>query len=162
MPEFAPSPVRFALIPAAFVVLRRDGAVVLLRRANTSYREGWWALPAGHVEPGESCRSAAARELAEETGVVLDQDLLRPLCAQHRTAPGGAIEQRADFYFEARCPDGVEPVRLEPAKASDLRWFDLDALPDLVVPPELDVLRAVAAGDVPAILTFGFADSPVQ
>ena len=51
---------------------------------------------------------------------------------------------------------------MEPAKASDLRWFDLDALHDQVVPPELDVLRAVRSGDVPAILTFGFADSPAQ
>lgn len=93
---------------------------------------------------------------------MLDPALLRPLCAQHRTAPGGTIEQRADFYFEAWCPDGVEPVRAEPAKASDLRWFDLAALPELVVPPELDVLRGVRAGDVPAILTFGFEDSQGQ
>jgi 8-oxo-dGTP diphosphatase len=154
--------VTFALIPAAYVVLRRDRQVVLLRRANTAYRDGWWALPAGHVEPGESCPAAAVRELAEETGVVLDPDVLRPLCTQHRSAPGGAIEQRVDFYFEARCPDGVDPVRLEPTKASDLRWFDLDALPDHVVPPELDVLRAVGSGDVPAILTFGFTDSPAR
>ena len=162
MPEFASAPARFALIPAAFVVLRQGRGVLLLRRANSGYRDGWWALPAGHIEPGESCRAAAARELAEETDVVLDPALLRPLCAQHRTAPGGALEQRADYYFEAWCPTDVEPVRMEPAKASDLRWFDLDALHDQMVPPELDVLRAVRSGDVPAILTFGFADSPAH
>jgi 8-oxo-dGTP diphosphatase len=161
MPEFASVPVRFVLIPAAFVVLRRGPGVLLLRRANSGYRDGWWALPAGHVEPGESCRAAAARELAEETGIVLDPLRLEPLCAQHRTAAGGAVEQRADYYFEAECPAGVEPVRVEPTKASDLAWFDLDDLPELVVPPELDVLRAVRSGDVPAILTFGFTDSPV-
>lgn len=136
--------------------------MLLLRRANSGYRDGWWALPAGHVEFGESCRAAAARELAEETGVVLDALVLEPLCAQHRTAPGGAIEQRADYYFEASCPTDVEPILMEPTKASDLAWFDLDELPELVVPPELDVLQAVRAGEVPAILTFGFADSPVH
>lgn len=136
--------------------------MLLLRRANSGYRDGWWALPAGHVEPGESCRAPAARELAEETGVVLDAAMLAPVCAQHRTAPGGAIEQRADFYYQAACPDDVEPALMEPARASDLRWFDLDALPHLVVAPELDVLRAVPAGVTPAILTFGFTDSPVQ
>ncbi len=143
LPEFASVPVRFALIPAAFAVLRRGRRVLLLRRWNSGYRDGWWALPAGHIEPGESCRAAAARELAEETGVVLDPILLDPLCAQHRTAPGGAIEQRADYYFEAPCPAEVEPVLMEPTKVSELAWFDLDELPALVVPPELDVLRAV-------------------
>lgn len=146
LPEYVSAPVRFSLIPAAFVLLRRGHSVLLLRRANSGYRDGWWALPAGHVEPGESCRAAAARELAEETGVVIDPFLLEPVCAQHRTAPGGAVEQRADYYFEASCPEGVEPVRAEPAKASDLAWFDIDELPELVVPPELDVLRAVRSG----------------
>jgi 8-oxo-dGTP diphosphatase len=162
MPEYAPAPVRFVLIPAVYVVLRRGRDVLLLRRANTGYRDGWWALPAGHMESGESCRTAAARELSEETGVLLDPAQLAPVCAQHRTADGGPIDQRADFYYEAECPDGVEPVRAEPAKASELAWFDLDALPRLVVPAELDILRAVRSGVVPAILTFGFADSPSQ
>ena len=150
---------RFALIPAAFVVLRRGRQVTLLRRADTGYRDGFWALPAGHVESGESCRAAAARELREETGVDLAPRNLRPLCTQHGTAPGGAIEQRVDFYFEAECPDGIEPIRAEPDKASELRWCDLDDLPDPVVPPELAVLTAVRSGAVPAILTFGFDGS---
>lgn len=150
----------FALIPAAFVVLRRDRQVLLLQRANTGYRDGYWALPAGHIEPGESCLAAAVRELNEEVGVALDPSQLRPLCGQHRTERGGgAIDQRSDFYYEADCPLGVEPRRMEPNKASDLRWFDLDDLPDPVVPPELDVLLALCSGDVPAILTHGFTDS---
>lgn len=162
IPEFTPSGARFALIPASYVVLRRGADVLLLRRANSGYRDGWWALPAGHVEPGESCRAAAVRELAEETGVVLAPSSLSPLCAQHRTAPGGAIEQRVDFYFQAACPTDAEPKRMEPTKASDLRWFALDALPETVVPPELDVLLGVRSGDVPAILTFGFEDRSDQ
>ncbi len=88
---------RFALIPAAFVVLRRGRQVTLLRRADTGYRDGFWALPAGHVESGESgesCRAAAARELREETGVDLAPRNLRPLCTQHGTAPGGPVRRR--------------------------------------------------------------------
>ncbi|UKJ64552.1 hypothetical protein H1Q78_03745 [Cellulosimicrobium cellulans] len=41
-------------------------------------------------------------------------------------------------------------------RAADLRWFTLDDLPDPVVPHELHVLRALRAGVVPPVMTFGF------
>lgn len=33
------------------------------------YPQGHWGFPKGHVEPGESLRETAARELTEETGI---------------------------------------------------------------------------------------------
>jgi 8-oxo-dGTP pyrophosphatase MutT (NUDIX family) len=53
------------------------GAVLLqLRDPGAAAEPGQWALPGGHVEPGESPVQAAARELAEETGLVAQ---LRPM-----------------------------------------------------------------------------------
>ncbi|MBS0243473.1 MAG: NUDIX hydrolase, partial [Proteobacteria bacterium] len=46
----------------------RDGMVLLGERGKGAMA-GYWSLPGGHVEPGETARAAAAREVQEETGV---------------------------------------------------------------------------------------------
>lgn len=150
----------FSLIPASYTVLRsgpRRERVLLGLRQNTGYRDGHWALLAGHVEPGESAFQAAAREAYEEAGVRIDVADLTPLTTYHRTQPGaGPIEQRCDFVFEARAWSG-EPAIMEPAKCADLRWWTLDALPDPMPPHERIVLDHLSRGDTPPpILTYGF------
>lgn len=53
---------------AASVAVIRDGSVLLVERGKGP-RRGVWSLPGGHIEPGETARAAAARELDEETGI---------------------------------------------------------------------------------------------
>ncbi len=53
---------------AASVAVFRDGAVLLAERGNGPM-QGYWSLPGGHVEGGETTQVAAERELFEETGV---------------------------------------------------------------------------------------------
>lgn len=52
----------------ADVVCIRGDAVLLIERGWPPHK-GRLALPGGHVDPGETSRDAAARELLEETGV---------------------------------------------------------------------------------------------
>lgn len=53
---------------AALAVTVHDDHVLLVRRRKEPDR-GLWGYPGGHVEAGETVAVAAARELAEETGV---------------------------------------------------------------------------------------------
>ncbi len=57
--------------PAASCAIFRDGQVLIAQRAKPPLA-GIWSLPGGHIEPGESAKAAAIRELAEETGVEAD------------------------------------------------------------------------------------------
>jgi len=68
MPEASP-PQRPQLAVSA--VIFRDGKVLLLRRAK-SPGHGFWSLPGGRVEFGESLHVALAREVDEEAGLKID------------------------------------------------------------------------------------------
>ncbi len=54
---------------AVGVLLRPDGTVLLGNRPADKPWPGWWELPGGKLEPGESVMQALARELHEELGI---------------------------------------------------------------------------------------------
>jgi lipoyl(octanoyl) transferase len=85
------------------VVVRRPGPeyLVLLRSPG---RGGYWNLVAGGVEPGEEPAAAAARELAEETGLVASVVSLGLDLSYEK--PWGRVRLDA-FVVEA--PDAWEP-----------------------------------------------------
>jgi 8-oxo-dGTP diphosphatase len=158
---------RFRVIPAAYIVMLRDGpdgsAEVLLQlRRGTGYMDDHWACAAaGHVERGESVVQAALREAEEELGITVEATELTPLCGMHRTAgDGNDLNERSDFFFTLHRWTGEPQIR-EPGKAAALRWFPLSSLPDPVVPHEMVVLDALRAGHVPAFFAIGF-DEPAR
>lgn len=62
------------------VVLDRSGRILLFHTVDQTMPEvgAWWELPGGGMEPGESTAATAVREIAEETGLVVEEASVSP------------------------------------------------------------------------------------
>jgi len=58
---------------SAIAALGEDGTVTLLRQYRHAVGSYLWEVPAGKLDPGESPATCAARELAEEAGLVAER-----------------------------------------------------------------------------------------
>ena len=62
---------------AVNLVVSKDDKVLLMRRYNTGWNDGMYALMGGHVEDSENIFDAAIREAKEELDVQIElQELL--------------------------------------------------------------------------------------
>lgn len=106
------------------VLVKRDGRLLLGKR-KSSYHDGEWGVPGGHLEEGEKMLDCAARELEEETSikatkfklVVIDND------------PREDKFHYVHFAFLAEDPEG-EAQLVEPHACYEWGWFDLQNLPE--------------------------------
>ena len=129
---------RYRSLVAVYVMAINDQEeILLLRRANTGYRYGYYDMPAGHLEVGETLRQAALRELQEETGLVVSEDQLEFMELLHRMS-GDRVY--LDVFFQAKEWKG-EVCLMEPEKCDHLAWFPLGALPENIVPHQQRVLQ---------------------
>jgi lipoyl(octanoyl) transferase len=114
-----------------------DPRVLLLHRVPS--RGAFWQIVTGRLEPGESARDAAAREVFEETGQHLE---LIPLDYRHSFAWGDDLPPRVvqETAFAASWKDAA-PVQLNPMEHDGCSWLGVeDALATL---PFTGLRRAV-------------------
>lgn len=148
---------RFKAAVAVYGVLRRDGRVLLLRRVGSGFHDGELALPAGHVDEGESALAAIVRELAEEVAVeVRPQDCVLALTG-HSGPERPGEETYVDLYFTIERWQG-EPRIGEPDKALELVWALADDLPGDMVGFMAEAIEAIADGDGPTLKLWNWSD----
>lgn len=124
---------RFKLIPAVYLLVRRNDEVILLRRANTGYQDGKYSLIAGHLDGDETGTEGMVREAREEAGIAVNSKDLRLVHTAHRLGRGQVGQERIDLFFETSKWQGVI-INNEPEKCDDLSWFKIDNLPDQTLP----------------------------
>lgn len=123
MPEASP-PQRPQLAVSA--VIFRDGKVLLLKRAK-SPGHGFWSLPGGRVEFGESLHVALAREVDEEASLKIE---IIALAGWREVLPssGGSGGHYLIMSFAARW--GANDVRLN-EEHDDFQWVEPGQFGDL-------------------------------
>lgn len=133
---------RFTLRAAVYLLLVKDGKILLLRRFNTGWRDGEYTLPAGHVDGNEAIRAELCREAMEEIGITIRPTDLQFAHVMHHHGNHEYI----DFYFVAKIWDG-EPANCEPNKCDDIQWVSPDDLPENVIPNVRQALELYSAGE---------------
>ncbi|MDD2909841.1 MAG: NUDIX domain-containing protein [Candidatus Pacebacteria bacterium] len=119
---------RFKTINAVYLILIEGGKILLSDRLNTGYFDGFYSLPAGHVEKGETLKEAMIREAKEELGInLLELDLV------HVMYRNILDKERISFFFKCKKYQGVIK-NMEAEKCDDLSWFDVNDLPENMIP----------------------------
>ena len=107
-------------------VVEREGALLLVRRAEHLLEGGKWGLPGGFVDRDETVAQGALRELREETGWEgRVTGLLRI-----NSRPDRPAEDRQNVAFDFV----IEPLRQvgrPDHESSEVAWIPLDRLPPL-------------------------------
>lgn len=105
-----------------------DVLLVLLVERNQEPYQGLWALPGGFVGMDESLENAAARELAEETGLVGIPLNQTSTYGDPRRDPRGRV---ISVVYTTFIPAGRSLNLQAGSDANRARWFPVDDLPSL-------------------------------
>jgi 8-oxo-dGTP diphosphatase len=128
--------------------------LLLIERGREPFANTF-ALPGGFVEPNETSRAAAVRELYEETGLPLAESFLIPVGVFDESGrdPRGWVVSSAfvtvlDFdivnpYVGSGAGDGKESE--EGTEIKEVRWFSLSGSPPEMAFDHLDVVSRAAA-----------------
>ena len=117
-------------------VVVHEGRLLVVRRGHEPGL-GLWSVPGGRVEAGETLAQACAREVLEETGLVVEVGRL----VGSVTRPGPAGTTYAIDDLSARVVGDSRPVAGD--DADDVRWV---TLAELVALPLVDLLEETLAG----------------
>ncbi len=116
---------------AVFLILKKGNQTLLLRRCNTGFEDGNYSLISGHLEENETCTQALVREAQEEAGIIINQKDLELIYVNHRNS---ADEKKyVDIFMFTPTWNG-EITNKEPERCDDLSWFDIDKLPQNIIP----------------------------
>jgi NAD+ diphosphatase len=121
----------------AVIVLVTDGADRCVLGRQAVWPAGRYSTLAGFVEPGESAEQAVLREVAEETGIVVDD-------VRYRASQPWPFPSSLMLGYRAVCAPDAVPVASD-GELEDARWFTRDELAsgEALLPPPVSIAYAL-------------------
>jgi 8-oxo-dGTP diphosphatase len=133
MNESSTSGARRRVVVDVYLLLARDGRILLSQRANTGYGDGAYEPPSGQLAERETIVETAIR-IAAAYGVSVASEQVTLAHVMHDVSGGGRIA----FFLDASAWEG-EPT-------ADLRWFPIGELPTNMLDRARVALRDYADG----------------
>jgi ADP-ribose pyrophosphatase YjhB (NUDIX family) len=117
---------KILLVFASACIRDNNGRLLWQRRADF----GWWGLPGGVLELGESLSECIMREVREETGLKVEPLHLIGIYSSpdfNVTYPNGDQVQQITVCFDCRIVGGK--LKVDKDETLDLAWFPIDEIP---------------------------------
>lgn len=127
-------------IIGAGILISDGSSLLMVRQARWANRVHTWEIPAGAVNAGEDPADGAAREVAEETGVLVASAALVPL--------GGIHGEPARTYATTNmffCQIDPTTATADIVEVSAAEWVDIDTVVDAAISGELQCAQATSA-----------------
>lgn len=134
---------RYKLPVFVAVIVQQEDQILLLKRQNTGWMDGFWGMPGGSLEPDETIADAAARETYEEVGILINPVDLELVHVMH--VRRGGKKDVLGFVFIAHAWKGIAENR-EPHRCNDVQWFNIHSLPSNLVPQNLEAYEQFKTG----------------
>ena len=116
--------------PCAGGIVHDEAGRLLVIRRGTAPSAGAWSIPGGRCRPGEDAATACVREVAEETGLLVE--VIRLAGRVERDAPSGGVYDIDDFVCRL-----VSGTLAAGDDATDARWVTRAELRELPLVPGL-------------------------
>ena len=136
------------------MVLNAQGRVFVGRRINIEVGEAW-QMPQGGIDEGEGAKTAALRELAEETGTDKAEIIAESKGWYYYDLPkelipkvwNGKYRGQQQKWYAMRFTGADSDINIETQhpEFSAWKWVELSELPDVIVPFKRALYAALVA-----------------
>lgn len=128
-------------VGTAVFILNEKGEILLMLRKG-AHRAGHWAVPGGWIDRLDpSTNISAIREVKEETGIEVRR--LHHVGWTSEDHPKLGVRSISLYHVALPGEWEGDPRIMEPHKCEELRWFDLQDLPETTFPGLTDAVSTL-------------------
>ncbi len=128
------------ILVGSLVIIKNKSGEILLQQRN--HPHGFWGLPGGLMELGESTEETARREVLEETGLTIGKCKMIDVISganNYAKAANGDEFYMVTIVYETN--EFFGELRMDSSESLDLRFFHINQLPKQMVQSHQRILR---------------------